>query len=104
VEDSTITQLRKENEDLRQLVLQLSKIVIRSLMDYGRDMPPPAAMSPTEIVPHLRELAIRCAHLSRESADRRSAQELESVSVELADAAERLAAVFAIGRSEREAS
>jgi hypothetical protein len=51
-------------------------------------------MSPTEIAPRLRDVATRCAHLSRECADGHIGQEFESLSVELADVAERLEALI----------
>jgi hypothetical protein len=101
---STCDRLRREKEDLRDLVVQLSTIVLRNLVEqkrlprlYSGAAPPalPPAMSPTEIVPRLREAAMRCAHLSRERADSRIRREFESLSVELADVAERLEALIA---------
>jgi hypothetical protein len=95
---STCDQLRRERDGLRDLVVQLSTIVLRNLVEQkrlpklynGEASPlPPQAMSPTEIAPHLREVAIRCAYLSRH-ADGSVGRELESLSVELADVAERL--------------
>jgi hypothetical protein len=96
-------QLRKENDDLRDLIVDLSKIILRNVVEQKVLPKVPSkevasllsqTMSPTEIVPRLREVAIHCAHVSRECADSRTAQELESLSVELADAAERLEGIF----------
>ena len=91
--------LREENKGLRELVIQLSKILLRTVAEIGQlpiiqtrlvrwALPDP--MSPADIVAGLREEAIRCARLSRDSADGGAARELESLSVELADAAERV--------------
>jgi hypothetical protein len=61
----------------------------------GEASPPlPQAMSLTEIAQRLREVAIRCAHQSRERADSPIGQEFESLSVELADVAQRLEALI----------
>jgi hypothetical protein len=105
VASSTSTRLQEENDDLRKLVVQLSRIILRNVAEQ-RGLPKlhstvispqlPDAMSPTEIVSRLREVAIRCAHLSNACADSGTATELESLSVELADAAERLETVLAI--------
>ena len=101
---STCDQLRREKNDLRELVVQLSTIILRSLVEqrqlpklYSSEAPPllPQAMSPTEIPSRLREAATRCAHLSRDCTDSNIGQEFESLSVELADVAERLEALIA---------
>jgi hypothetical protein len=55
-----------------------------------------SSMSITEIGPHLREVALRCIQLARESAGTRAAQELEVVSIELADRATSLEATLAL--------
>jgi hypothetical protein len=113
VTDSTTDQLRKENNDLRDLVVQLSNIILRNVVGETRALPqlhsrqnlssPPSTMSPIEIVPRMREVALLCAHLSRDSRpDSETARELESLGVELADAAERLAAIFFIPDGDRE--
>jgi hypothetical protein len=97
-------QLRRERDGFRDLVVQLCTIILRNLVEqrplprlYNADTPPlpRQEMSPTEIAPRLREVATRCAHLSRDSADRNIGREFESLGVELADVAERLEALFA---------
>jgi hypothetical protein len=99
MENSKSAHLREENKGLRELVIRLSKILLRTLADIG-ELPIiqtrlvrwalPDPMSPAEIVAGLREEAVRCARLSRDSADGGAAQELESLSVELSDTAERV--------------
>jgi hypothetical protein len=53
-------------------------------------------------VPRLRELALLCAHISRESAAGEIAQEMESLSIELADTAQQVAAVLDSPRGRHE--
>ena len=111
--DSTIAQLQKENNDLRDLVVQLSNIILRNVVGATRALSQlhsrqnlsssPSTMSPIEIVPRLRDVALLCAHLSRDShPNSETARELESLGVELADVAERLAAIFFIPDGDRE--
>jgi hypothetical protein len=109
VAKSTIARLRKENDDLRDLVVRLSNLVLRSvIVGWGlpqpresQELPPvPAAMASIEIIPRLREAALHCAQVSRECTDAHTARELEGLSVELADAAEGLQAAFAVPRGE----
>ena len=109
--DSTITQLRREIDELRDLVVQLSNMILRIVVQqravpqlHSRQQLPSSTvtLSPTEIVPQLRETALLCARVSRENANSETARELESLSIELADAARRLAAVFAIPDGKRE--
>jgi hypothetical protein len=103
--DSTITQLRQENDDLRLLVIRLGKIVLKvvveqtglpTLHDSRLPLQLPAEISPTEIVTGLRELAVRAAQLSRTCTDGRTTQTLDSLGAEFAVAAEDLEASFAI--------
>jgi hypothetical protein len=54
------------------------------------------SMSPGEIAPHLREVALRCQSLARESADARAVRGLQDVGIELAEQAGRLEAIFTI--------
>ena len=99
MENSTRAHLREENKELRWLVIRLSKILLRTVAEIGElpiiqsrsvRSPLPEPMSPAEIVAGLRDEAMRCARLSRDSADGGATQELENLSVELADAAERV--------------
>jgi AraC-like DNA-binding protein len=52
------------------------------------------SMSAAEVSPHLRAVALRCARLSKESADARAAKELEDISIVLADRASSLEAII----------
>ncbi len=97
--NSKIAELQKENNDLRRFVIQLSKIIISNVVEQrgaldirGKEAAPRllVAMSPDELAPLLREVSLYCAHASRDSLDDRAAQELESLSVELADEAQKL--------------
>jgi hypothetical protein len=51
--------------------------------------------------PHLREVALRSVQLARESADAQAAQELEELSIELANRANSLEAI--LNRADRPA-
>jgi hypothetical protein len=61
-------------------------------------------MTPAEIGPHLRELALRCIKLARHCADPRTARELEDISIELADRSAGLHAIFSIPNEREECS
>jgi hypothetical protein len=99
VANSQIADLHKENNDLRQLVIQLSRIVMRIVVAQ-RDVLNISskevarllleAMSPAEIASLFREVSLHCMQASRDCVDGRAAQELEGLSVELADEAQRL--------------
>jgi hypothetical protein len=54
------------------------------------------SMSPAEIAPHLREVAVRCQSLARESTDAGATRGLQEAGIELADQASALEAIFAI--------
>jgi DNA-binding CsgD family transcriptional regulator len=104
----TFDQLRRERDGFRDLIVQLSTIILRNVVEQkrspklysGEASPLPQPMSLTEIAPGLREAAIRYAHLSRERPDSPIGQEFETLSVELADVAERLETLIAgdVGR------
>jgi hypothetical protein len=106
---SKTAALQKENNDLRQLVIQLGKVIIRNVVDqrgvldiHSKEAAPRllVATTPDEICPLLREVSLHCAQASRESRDDRIAQELEGLSVELADAAQKLETQFLALRSD----
>jgi hypothetical protein len=110
--NSLTALLQKENNYLHGLVTQLSQIILRSVTEHSA-LPPQlqnaevpsatrAALSAIEIIARLREAAVFCARASRESADNQNSQKLESLSVELADAAQRLAAVFVVTAEDSE--
>jgi hypothetical protein len=56
-------------------------------------------ITPDEIVPLLRELSLQCAHVCRDGLDDRVAQELENLSIVLADEAQKLQSLLLISRS-----
>jgi cell division septum initiation protein DivIVA len=102
--ESTIEELQRENAELRERLDQLRKLLSniarsRTLSDL---ISPEIksrvinSMSSTEIGPHLRDLALRCVHLARESADAQVARELEDISIELAGRAGSLEAIFTV--------
>jgi hypothetical protein len=108
VAQSKIAELRSENSGLRRLVIHLSKMIIRDIADQGgvsglrsKEVAPRllVAIMPDEVVPLLREASLYCAHASRDSLDGRTAQELEGISVELADAAQNLETLFLAPKS-----
>jgi hypothetical protein len=59
------------------------------------------SMSAAEIGPHLRELALRCQRLARDSTDARAVRELAEIGSELADRASSLEAIFSISEATR---
>jgi hypothetical protein len=107
--NSKIAELQREINDLRQLVIKLSKIIIRNVVDQRGILDNRSkeaaqlllvAMTPDEIAPLLRDVSLHRAHASRECGDDHAAQELEGLSVELADAAQNLEALFLAPRSD----
>jgi hypothetical protein len=52
------------------------------------------SMTAAEVGPHLRAVALRCVRLSKESANARAAQELEDISIMLADRASSFEAII----------
>jgi hypothetical protein len=59
------------------------------------------SLPPAEIAPHLREVALRCQTLARESIDARAAQELEEIGIELAVKAGGLEAILTVPNAAR---
>ncbi len=97
-----IQKLEGEIAQLRERVSQL-----RNLLDEAvKPRTPPDgngpqtkswgvdSMTPPEIGPHLREVALRCIHIARESADARTTRAFEDISIELVDRASSLEAMF----------
>ena len=100
--NSKIAELQKENNDLRQLVIQLGQIIFRNVVDrtgisviHSEEAAPRllVAMPPDEIAPLLREVSLHCVHACRDRRNDCSAQELEALSIELADEAQKLEAL-----------
>jgi hypothetical protein len=102
--ESTIEALQRENAELRERLEQLRNLLDRvseprNLLDIiGPETKSQIinSMTPAEIGPHLRALALRCIRLARHSTDPRTARELEDVSIELADRSGGLEAIFSI--------
>jgi hypothetical protein len=99
VAESIIERLQRENAELRAQLDRLrsgaagpgiagdsSRAEARSRLINS--------MSPAEIGPHLREVALLCARLSREGPDARAGRALEEISIDLADAANNLEAII----------
>jgi hypothetical protein len=102
--EPTLQGLQRENAELRERLDRLRNLLDsvaepRNLLDViGPETKSRIvnSMTPAEIGPHLRELALRCIRLARQSADPRAARELEDISIELADRSGSLEAVFSI--------
>jgi hypothetical protein len=104
MEKPTIEELQHENAALRERVDRLRQLLDnvaepRTMLDVvGPETRSRIinALSPAEIGPHLRELALRCIRLARLSTEPEAVRELEDVSIELADRAASLAAIFTV--------
>ena len=102
---SGVEELQRENAELRERLDRLRKLIssvaeTRTMSDL---ISPPMrsrminSMSPAEIGPHLRAVALYCVRLASERRDRQLAQELEDASIELADHAGRIEAAVSEG-------
>jgi hypothetical protein len=106
VANSTITELQQEADGLRRLVIRLSTIIVESIVEQAdvagirKDAAPRLllAISPDEIAPLLREVSLYCARARRTAPDAAAAQELEDLSTQLADEAQRLETLFLASR------
>ena len=97
-----IEELRRQNVELRERLDQFRALLDNVFEPRMLDVVGPAtrsrmvkSMSGAEIGPHLREVALRCQSLARESTDARAARGLEEAGIELADQASALEAIFA---------
>jgi hypothetical protein len=106
--NSVVKQLQRESAELRERLDQFRKLLndvleLRTLDLIGPEVKSCiiSSMSPAEIAPHLREVALRCQSLARESADAPAARRLQDVGIELADQAVRLDEVFTIPGASR---
>jgi hypothetical protein len=98
-----IEELRRQNAELRQRLDRLRTLLnnvfeprmldIVGLQTRSRLI---NSMTGAEIGPHLREVALRCQTLARESMDARAARALEEIGGELADRAGSLEPIFTI--------
>ena len=102
---STIAELQRKNDDLRQLVIKLSTIILRNVVEQRElvgirdDEVAPrllASTTPLAVVARLREVSMRCSELSLDCRDSASAHTLEGLSVELAAEAESLEVLLKI--------
>ena len=101
--DRTIDEIRRKNDDLRELVIRLATIIRDGVVERrlraatrGSDFAPCllAAVTPAKSVDRLREAAMVCSQLSRDGRDSPAARALEDLSVELAVEAGDLAALL----------
>jgi hypothetical protein len=103
-----IEALQRENAELRRRLDGFRKLLDEVFEPRMIDFIGPEArsrliqsMAPAEIGPHLRELALRCQSLARDSTDSRAARELAETASELADRASGLEAIFTIPAATR---
>jgi hypothetical protein len=105
VTHSTLVDLQRKNADLRQLVIRLSTIILRNMIEQrelvgllGDEVAPRmlALMTPAAVVSRLREVSIRCTELSRGRCESSVAHAFEGLSVELAAEAEALEEILKI--------
>lgn len=103
--NSKVAELRKKNDDLRQLVIRLSTIILKNVVEQREllgihisETAPGllAAMTPVAIVDRLREISMRCRELSLDCCDIDAVRALEGLSVELAIEAESLEVLLRI--------
>jgi hypothetical protein len=106
--DSIVKQLQRESEELRQRLDRFRTLLNDVFEPKLADVVGPEiksrminSMSPAEIGPHLREVALRCQRLARESTDARAARGLQDAGMELTDQAGRLETIFAIPGASR---
>jgi hypothetical protein len=83
-------ELQDVNKRLRAVVVRLARIIVGIIFE-AKTLPDDPARR-LETVSTLREVAVECAHLARNSLEMTVARELEEISVELADGAARLEA------------
>lgn len=98
--DQTIDEIQKSNDDLRRLVMRLATIIRDSVVERrllaakrASEFAPGllAAMTPASVVDRLREVAMLCSQLSRDSRSSPAAHAFEALGVELAVEASDLA-------------
>jgi hypothetical protein len=101
--ESIIEELQRENAELRRRLDQFRELLSSVSAPRKPDCIGPEtksrminSMSPAEIGPHLREVALRCQSLARQSSDERATRELQDIGIELADRASSLETIFTI--------
>ncbi len=93
---NSIAELERKNDDLRQVVIRLSTIILGNAIER-RDVVaarPPVAITPAETIARLREISMRCTPL-REVSMRCTQLSLDSRDSHVAQALERLGADLA---------
>jgi hypothetical protein len=98
-----IEELRRQNAELRERLDQFRRLLDNVFEPRMLDIIGPQtrarlinSMTGAEIGPHLREVALHCQALARDSMDARVGRALEEIGSELADRASSLEAVFTI--------
>jgi hypothetical protein len=98
-----VEELRRQNAELRKRLDRLRALLDDVFEPRMLDIIGPQtrsrlinSMTGAEVGPHLREVALRCQALARDSMDARAARALEEIGGELADRAGSLEAIFAI--------
>jgi hypothetical protein len=101
--ESIIKQLQRESAELRERLDQFRGHLNTVFELKALDLTDPEvksrminSLSPAEVAPHLREVALRCQSLARESADTRTARQLQDIGIQLVDQAGGLEAIFTI--------
>ena len=106
---SEITELKKQNHDLRQLVIRLSTIILLNIVEQrqligigGGEIGTRllVAMTPIEIIARLREVSMHCTRLSLDRDDSHAAQTTELRGIELETGAKTLEVADAPHQSE----
>lgn len=103
--NSTVAELHRENDSLRQSVIRLGTIILRNAVERRESIQTgagptnphlAAAVMSTDMVARLREASLCCSRLSREYHASAATQVLESLGVELANEAQSLEFVLKI--------
>ncbi len=101
--DTIVTRLQRESAELRerldqfrQLLEGFSNLTMLDVIGQEARSRMTNAMSPAEIGPHLREVALRCQTLARESTEPRASRRLQEAAIDLADQAGTLEEIFTI--------
>ena len=106
--ESIIKELQRQSAKLREQLDEFRKLLdgvceTRTPDSIGSEIRSRmiCSLSPAEIAPHLREVALRCQSLARGSIDARAAQALEEIGIELAVRASGLEAVLTVPNAAR---
>jgi hypothetical protein len=94
-------KLREQLDEFRKLLDDVFEPKTLDCIDSEIRLRAIRSLSPAEIAPHLREVALHCQSLARESIDVRAAQELEEIGIELAVEASGLEAILTVPNTAR---